>query len=161
MSPRISAKPLTIALALLAAAITGYGLLAFGPLDFPWQRASATMHLEATVDGDTVRVNGATDLPDGALIDYWLWRDDAINEGPTGATEVDNGEFLFEHDVSGLRRGVWEIQASFSTVWGSTQPKNVTDIFGSEGEHLAGPQVDVDSPGDAKQLLVSVDVDLH
>jgi hypothetical protein len=35
-----------------------------------------------------VRIAGTTDLPDGALIDYWFWRDDAINEGPAGAAEV-------------------------------------------------------------------------
>lgn len=150
------------ALALLAAAAVGYAFLWFiGPLDFPWQRVSATMSIEATVDGDTVRVNGMTDLPDGALIDYWFWRDDAINEGPTGATEVVNGRFTFAHDVSGLRRGPWEIYASFSTAWGSTQPTNVTDVFGSEGQHLVGPQVYVDSPGDPKQLLISVQVELQ
>lgn len=140
--------------------MTGYLLLALvGPLDFPWRRVNATLQLEAAVEGDMVRVNGTTDLPDGALIDYWFWRDDAINEGPTGVADVLDGRFSFEHDVSGLKRGQWEIQASFSTVWGSKQPKTVTDTFGSEGEHLAGPQVYVDSPGDAKQLLVSIQVE--
>jgi hypothetical protein len=154
--------PAIIGLALVAIVITGYGLLAFiGPVDFPWQGVSATMQLDAKVDGDTVRVNGTTDLPDGALIDYWFWRDDAINEGPAGAAEVGDGRFSFARDVSGLKRGQWEIQASFSTAWGSTQPKTVTDLFGSEGEHLAGPQVYVDSPGDPKQLLVSVQVELQ
>jgi hypothetical protein len=62
--------------------------------------------------------------------------------------------------MTGQRRGRWDIEASFSTVWGTQQPKHVTDLFGAEGEHLAGPQVYVDSPGDAKQLLVTTSVTL-
>jgi hypothetical protein len=154
-------RPITSALVLLVLALTGYvGLALMGPIDLPWQRVTATLQLEPIVDGDTVRVRGTTDLPDGALIDYWFWRDDAINEGPAGVAEVRDGKFSFEHDVSGLRRGMWEIQASFSTMWGSAQPQVVTDRFGADGEHLAGPQVYVDSPGDAKQLLVTTTVDL-
>ncbi len=155
-------RPITVALGVLVVGLTGYvGLLFIGPIDLPSQRVTATMQLAASVDGDTVRVVGTTDLPDGALIDYWFWRDDAINGGPIGVTEVRGGTFSFEHEVSGLRRGRWDIEASFSTMWGSEQSRHVTDLFGAEGEHLAGPQVYVDSLGDAKQLRATTTVDLR
>jgi hypothetical protein len=158
---RSKPNDLTLTLAGLVAASVGYIALVFiGPIDLPWQGVSATMQLEPTVEGNTVRVVGTTDLPDGAVIDYSFWRDDAVNEGPAGAVEVLEGKFAFERDMTGQRRGRWDIEASFSTVWGTQQPKHVTDLFGAEGEHLAGPQVYVDSPGDAKQLLVTTSVTL-
>lgn len=147
-------------LALVTVLVAYAGLVFISPIDLPWQRVTVTMQIEPVLDGTTVRVVGTTNLPDGALIDYGYWRDDAINEGPTGTAEVTDGRFSFENEVSGLRRGRWSIEMSFSTVWGSQQPKHVTDVFGSEGEHLAGPQVYVDSPGDPKQVLVSKDIDL-
>jgi hypothetical protein len=147
--------------AILLASVFIFVSLAFtGPVDLPWQRVTATMQLEAVVEGNTVHVVGITDLPDGALIDYYYWRDDAINEGPVGVVEVEDGSFSFEDDISELRPGRWSIEASFSTLWGSQQPEHITDLFGSEGEHLAGPQVYVDSPGDAKQIVVSTDVEV-
>jgi hypothetical protein len=135
-------------------------LVFIGPIDLPWQRVAATMQLERVVERNSVRIVGITDLPDGALVDYYYWRDDAINEGPVGVVEVKDGRFSFEDEVSGLRPGKWTIQASFSTLWGPQQPKHITDVFGSEGEHLAGPQVYVDSPGDAKQIVASTEVEV-
>lgn len=149
---------LPIVLAAVVVVLTGYMVLVFmGPIDLPWQRVAATIELEPTVEGDTVRVVGTTTLPDGALIDYLLWRADA-REGLGGAVEVRDGRFAFEQDLTGQPRGRWDIEVSFSTVWGSEQPKHITDLLGAEGEHLAGPQVYVDSPGDAKQLRITVSV---
>lgn len=159
MQSKNPVRPLTIVLTVVVVAMVGYLTLALiGPIDLPWQRVTATMQLEPTVDGTRVRVLGTTDLPDGAVIDYWFERDDVINEGPVGAVEVRDGRFAFEHDMTDQRRGRWDIQASFSTVWGSQQPRHINDLFGAQGEHLAGPQVYVDSPGDEKQLLVTTSV---
>src|SRR5262245_61903372 len=124
-----------------------------GPLDLPFQRVAISIELDPTVNGDTVRIEGTTNLPDGALVDYWLYRGFGLGkDGPTGAAEVRDGEFVIEHDMAGYEPGRWRMDASFSTVWGSSQPAAVTALVGSEGEHLAGPQVYVDSPGDEKQI---------
>jgi len=147
-------------LALYAVLVAYVALVFIGPIDLPWQRVIVTMQIDPVVEGNTVRVVGTTNLADGALIDYGYWRGDAINEGPTGVAEVTDGRFSFEDEVSRLRPGRWTIETSFSTVWGSQQPKHITDVFGSEGEHLAGPQVYVDSPGDAKQIFVSTGIDI-
>jgi hypothetical protein len=106
-------------LAILAAMPVYLALVVIGPIDLPWQRAPASMQLDATVDDNSVRVVGTTDLPDGALVDYYFWRSDANNDGPAGSAEVRAGRFAFEHDTSGMRQGTWTIEASFSTVWGS------------------------------------------
>jgi hypothetical protein len=148
-------------LALVTALGVYLAILLIGPFDFPWQRVIATIVLEPPVVGKTtVRITGSTSLPDGSLIDYHYWRGDAINEGPAGVAEVKDGGFSVEDDISTLRPGKWTVELSFSAAWGSEQPSHVMDLFGSEGEHLAGPQVYVDSPGDPKQLLVTTDVDI-
>jgi hypothetical protein len=132
-----------------------------GPLDLPFQRVAISIDLDAGVDGDTVRIAGSTNLPDGALVDYWFYQGFGLGEdGPAGTAQVQDGNFVIEHDMTGYGRGEWKVEASFSTVWGSEQPSNVIALVGDEGEHLAGPQVYVDSPGDAKQIFVSTSVTL-
>jgi hypothetical protein len=132
-----------------------------GPIDLPWQQVPTTIELYPSVEGTTVRVLGATDLPDGAVVDWLLWRDDADIPGLVGAAEVRNGEFSFARDLAGQPRGPWILEVRCSTVWGSEQPEHVLDVFGSEGEHFAGSQVFVDSPGDAKLVLVTTSVVLR
>ena len=132
-----------------------------GPLDLPFQRVTISMDLDPSVEGDTVHIAGTTNLPDGALVDYWFYQEFGQGEdGPAGTAEVKDGNFVIEHDMTGYERGAWKVEASFSTVWGSEQPSRVTALVGDEGEHLAGPQVSVDSPGDAKQIFVSTSVTL-
>ena len=131
------------------------------PIDLPFQSAPATINVTSSVDGRTIHVIGTTDLPDGALVDYSFYSEDQnlINDLPDGGTvAVRDGAFAFTTTVPGRSTGLATAEVSFSVAWGTTQPKGVTDRFGSQGEHLAGPQVYVDSPGDPKQLVTTTSV---
>lgn len=151
---------------------TRMAFLVIGPFDLPWQHVTATMRIDPSIKGTVIRVVGHTDLPDGALIDFGFsptetfqgsvegLATDVIDGSLNGSAKVTGGLFSFERDLAGLPSGRWSVYASFSTAWGSEQPRQILETFGAEGEHLAGPQVYVDSPGDPKQLLTSAEFDL-
>jgi len=151
---------LTIGLIVLVGAAVAYVAWTFvSPIDLPFQRAYRSMHMTATVDGQTLRVAGTTDLPDGAFIDWYLWRDSGDDtEWPAGNAQVRSGTFAFEADLAGRPPGAATAEVSFSCDWGTVQSTQVTDLVGEHCEHLGGEQVYVDSPGDPKQLLVPIDV---
>jgi len=144
--------------------LAGYVIWVFvSPIDLPFQNVTATIQVTSTVEGHTVHVSGTTDLPDGAVIGYYWWHDiDTVATIPGGLVTVADGRFAFVSDLSAWPAGTATAYISFGV--NSTeniQPKPVVDRFGSQGEHLGGPQVHVDSPGDPKQLLVTTSVELH
>ena len=142
---------------LVAATLTYFAWTLLSPIDLPFQRVDKSMQMTSRVDGRTLRVTGTTDLPDGAFIDWYLWRDPNGNgDWPSGHATVQSGAFSIDADLAGLPAGRATADVSFSCDWGSTQPKQVTDIVGEHCEHLAGEQVYVDSPGDPKQLAVPI-----
>jgi hypothetical protein len=143
---------------LVAAAVAYVAWTFVSPIDMPFQRADRSMHMTAQVNGRSLRVTGTTDLPDGALVDWYLSRglvDD--NELPSGHIAVRSSSFSFGADLSGWPSGTATAEVSFSCDWGTVQPRQVTDLVGEHCEHLSGAQVYVDSPGDPKQLFVPVD----
>ena len=147
-----------VGLVAFAASVLGYMVwVVVSPIDLPFQRVDRSMQLAARVDGQTLSVTGTTDLPDGAVIDWDLWREPVDDiEWPSGEAVVRSGAFSFNADLAGWRSGNAVVEASFSCDWGATaQPKQVTELVGEHCEHLGGEQVYVDSPGDPKQLFVS------
>ena len=148
----------TIGLSLVVAWMFTYmAWLLVSPIDLPFQHSVATIDLTATVSGRTVSVEGTTDLPDGAVIYYTFWRD--LNDDTAwvdGNAHIERGRLVFAGDLSGWSPGRGTVEVDFG-VDGDEQPRAVIDRFGSQGEHLAGPQVYVDSPGDPKQLLVTAE----
>lgn len=153
----------TAALGVLAIAWLGFALIS--PLDLPFQRVEATITPRVSVAGTRVRVEGTTTLPNGAIIDYYYWHgDDAVNTRNDGAhgglATVRDGRFAFSTDLSDWPAGDVTLYTQFSVGWDVEQPQDVIARFGSEGEHLAGPQVYVDSPGDPKMLVAPVRFEL-
>jgi hypothetical protein len=134
-------------------------------VDLPLFQQQATMHPRAEVRGRTVNVAGTTDLPDGAIINYYFVHEqDAVNGNapPGGLATVRDGLFEFEtHLPPAWPSGKVTLYCLFGISWEVEQPKAVVDRFGSRGERLAGPQVYVDSPGDDKQLLATAELTFH
>jgi hypothetical protein len=164
-APTIALRLLAIAGALAIIAVVWLGIAMISPLDLPFQRIEATMTPSVSMDGSTAHVEGTTTLPEGAVIDYYYWHaDDAVNsrnDGAHGGTAtVRDGRFAFTSDLSDWPSGRVTLYTQFSVGWGIEQPADVIARFGSEGEHLAGPQVYVDSPGDPKMLFVPVEFEL-
>lgn len=157
---------LTVVVAVSAVLALGWvAFLLVWPIDLPFQRVEATITPHVSTEGMTVRVEGTTTLPDGAVINYYYWHaDEAVNLRNDGAhgglTTVRDGRFAFSSDLSDWPAGDITLVTEFSVGWGIEQPQDVIARFGSEGEHLAGPQVYVDSPGDPKKLLVPVEFEL-
>jgi hypothetical protein len=147
----------SIALWFLIALIIGFVVWTqVSPINFPWQRVDVSMEATAVVEGRTVKVTGTTSVPDGAIIDYYFWRepyDDAFPED--GNVVVANGMFAFTADLAALPPGAANVNVGFECSYPG-QPAALLDLFGTDCEHLAGDQMYVDSPGDPKQLSVTV-----
>lgn len=131
------------------------------PLDLPFTQVPATITPKVAVDGHVVRVTGTTNLPDGALINYFFLPEvgqGQVTDEHGGTTEVHGNKYEVTADLSDWPSGKVTVYNEFSVAYygGNEQPQNVIDVFGSQGEHMSGPQVYVDSPGDPKRLFVSV-----
>jgi hypothetical protein len=157
-------RVLVIVAVLGIVAIAWFAFALISPIDLPFQRVEAAIHPRVTVEGATAHVTGTTTLPDGAVINYYYSHElDAVNdrnEPHAGTATVHDGRFVFSADLSDWPAGTVTLYTEFSVAWGVEQPADVVARFGSEGEHMAGPQVYVDSPGDPKMLLVPVEFDL-
>jgi hypothetical protein len=149
----------TLGLVVLVVMLLAYmAWVLVSPLDLPFQRVNKSMQMTAQVDGQTLHVRGTTNLPDGSIIDWYLWHDSIqTNEWPAGSAPVESGTFSFEADLGSWPSGAGIAEVLFSCDWGSPQPSHVTDVVGEHCEHLEGEQVYVDSPGDPKQLFVPVE----
>jgi hypothetical protein len=163
-TPVVFRRLLAVAAALGVLAIAWLGFALISPLDLPFQRVEATMTPRVSVAGTTARVEGTTTLPDGAVIYYEYWHaDDAVtapDDAHGGTATVRDGRFAFSTDLSDWPAGRVTRYTAFRVGWGFEQPQDVVALFGSEGEHMSGPQVYVDSPGDPKVLVVLVDFEL-
>jgi hypothetical protein len=164
-SPVLFQRVLAVAAALGILGLAWLGFVLISPIDLPFQHVEATMTPTVSMDGATAQVEGTTTLPDGAVINYYYWHaDDAVNSRNDGAhgglATVHDGRFAFASDLSDWPPGRVTLYTEFSVGWDTEQPADVVSRFGSEGEHMAGPQVYVDSPGDPKMLLVPVEFEL-
>jgi hypothetical protein len=106
-----------------------------------------------------VHASGTTDLPDGALLGYWVVPESELGDLTSdlehqagGSVEVERGRFSFFEDVSDWPEGRAVLEVWFSVSRDEPQPEQVVAAFGDNGQCLTGPQVGVDSPGDPKVL---------
>jgi hypothetical protein len=156
-----SVRPATIALCLVLLLSLGIiGWVVAGPISLPFQGMSGTLQASSAIDGHDLHVRGTTNLPDGSIIDWYLYRavlPDSI-EPPAGQATVSSGAFAFNADLTDWPSGPAEAWLSFSCDWGTVQPKAATDVAGEHCEHLRGERVYVDSPGDSKQLAARVSI---
>lgn len=152
-------RPVTVTLAVVLFAFLAWiALTVYGPISLPFQAVHATMTITSQIDERRLYVAGTTNLPDGSLIDWQLWRYpiDGQTDPPTGQVAVALGTFVFNADVTGWT-GLGEVDASFSCDRGTAQAKQVIDRVGEHCEHLRGEQVDADSVGAGRRLFTQVE----
>ena len=127
--------------------------------------ADPQLCLNAEINQPTLIVSGSTSLPDGAVVqvsaeDFGTgynqhWVTDTAN------LTVANGSFGGSFDLTGWGAGTVTGTAIFEI--GSSQPTDVVDRYGTHGQLLSGPDVQLDRNGgdpQAQMVLVSTDVDL-
>jgi hypothetical protein len=108
------------------------------------QGSQPLLTLNAETTGETVRVSGTSDLPDGTILQYNVWQDDADDvHASFGEATVVSGRYEFKVSTSGWPVRAFRVRVAFSS--GDFQPRAVVDKFGPAGEHLAGPNVTDDS----------------
>ncbi len=137
--------------------------IAMGHAVLPWTRVEAHITPVVDLEGTTAHVRATTDLPDGAVVSYYFWHErDSENVGDfhSGSVTAQRGRFAFTADLSDFSPGTLTLHAEFGVTWDVEQPPNVLELFGSEGERLAGPQVYVESPGEPRVLIATVPFEL-
>lgn len=118
----------------LLVAVTGCNLLGSQP----------ELSLTATRVGTEINVEGASDLPDGTILQYNLWqRDNDPLHASFGETKIASGRYAFSVSIADWPAAPVQVRLAFAS--GSYQPKAVTDRYGANGERLAGPNVIDDS----------------
>ncbi len=134
-------------------------LVFLGPISLPFQKVQATITPQVHVLDRMAQVTGSTTLPDGAVVYCNFAHESTALEGIGGSATVQEGHFSIAKDLSAWPSGrvTLTVEFSIANYGGNEQPPAVVAIFGSEGENLEGPQVYLDSPGDPKELLTSVD----
>jgi hypothetical protein len=102
---------------------------------------------QARIEGTAVRLDGTTDLPDGAVIAYSVYPADSQEDiYVDGVTTVRDGTFAFSQDASSLAgKGDLKVWLTFGVGWEVDQPLNVVLTYGPEGQRMAGDQVWSDS----------------
>jgi hypothetical protein len=142
------------------AAVTVLGgvvlILVLSTYDLPLFQVQATMHPQATIHGRTVSVAATTDLPDGAVVECYVVRDQA-DVSETRPATVEHGAFGVDLPLPDWTSGSLELDCVFGTAW-AAQPPTVIDVIGTKGERLGGPQVFVDAPGVPKEIFVGIDL---
>ena len=126
-------------------------LVAYLREEFP---TMVNLVVDARMEGNTLTIEGTTDLPDGALLTYEVRHDRLLHDVETpewmlfteGAVEVSDGSFETVVDASDLESGLFEIRVAFGTdlPGGARQPARVVEQFGEQGEYLRGPNVVLD-----------------
>ena len=139
----------------IAIGVAAAAALIAGPRFVAGINATATMSLSATVEGDSVMIDGTTDLPDGAQVsvealqlDEWVRANDAGIQ-PAGSpwaryetATVQGGGFSATIPLTDWPAGRGQAVAYF---WmDSTQPEAAVDRFGRTGDRLRGPEVVAD-----------------
>lgn len=120
---------------------------------------TAFIRLEPAIAGESLRVRGITDLPDGAEIVYSIDVGSSPDEGFGGpyvddAVTVSSGAFDEAVDIARFPSGPLTVWAAFDP--GGHQPQEVIERFGVDGSGLRGPGV-VDDYG--RRLIAIAVVD--
>ena len=103
-----------------------------------------SLTLDADLTGDMLEVQGATDLPDGAVM--WVRADptDYSMDGVSDRVAVAGGRFGASLDVGDLPPGNLVVEVSFHPI---AQSAELQSRYGPLGENMRGPGV-VDGSGD-------------
>lgn len=107
------------------------------------EEISTKVELEsnAEIDGNTIVIEGETNLPDDTLIAYEITNEDDIDNFSDGEMVVSDGSYTEEIDVSDWSDGELRVWTSFQTVLGDDQPDEIIEVFGELGENIEGDNV--------------------
>jgi hypothetical protein len=120
---------------------------------FPLCVPAETVRLEVTprLHGRVLRIEGRTDLPDNARID-WQARHAEMNTrrdfpvermSNSGRVAVRGGRYSATVDLSAWPNGAIEVWVAFEPlVYNNDQPRFVTRLFGEYGQQLSGPNIE-------------------
>jgi hypothetical protein len=113
----------------------------------PVEEFTVELELDARREGESVLVQGSTDLPDGTLISIEL-RHERFGSLPwgtgfeDGAARVRNGRFAERIAIPGWPAGRIDVWVAFQpTSIHGEQPEPVLERYGRSGERLAGDNV--------------------
>ncbi len=106
-------------------------------------KATVELTLNAHLNGDTLNIEGSTDLPDGAVIIYEISLMPPAS-GPIreliltnrGAT-VSGGKYAATEDIAKWPEGDFRVYIAFQPAFGD-QPAAIIERFGETGQHLEG-----------------------
>jgi hypothetical protein len=125
-----------------------------------------TLEIAPRIIGGQLRIEGATDLPDYAMLDWGLRharRHELMNRVPfenmtnEGRMMVRDGRFSTTIDMAGWPEGIIEVWVGFHPVaFGARQPRHITRLFGEYGRQLEGPNIE--RVGEYRNMLRAVAV---
>jgi hypothetical protein len=111
-----------------------------------------TLTTSARVVGRTLYIQGTTDLPDSAVIE-WELRHESMNTrrdiplsrmATEGHTVVRNRHYSISVDLSAWPSGQVEVWVAFQPLsYGTRQPACVNQLYGRNGERIEGDNVSI------------------
>ncbi|MDP8903974.1 MAG: hypothetical protein M3N29_01430 [Chloroflexota bacterium] len=117
---------------------------------------TASLSVEASIDGTRLQLSGWTDLPDGARLWVGAYHEESWRIATGKEVVVTRGRYEAVFVLDRWPNGTIVASASFEVYSG--QPAAVIERFGREGEHLHGPQVRHDSDGPVLEAVTRVEV---
>lgn len=121
---------------------------------------TATLDMNVTKAGNSLQLEGTTDLPDGALVTYEVRHEQLAHDTETpiemlyteGTFEVDGGRFGGPIDLSLFDTGAVEVMLAFQMdlPGDDVQPRAIRSRFGEHGELLEGSNVSTDAAGERR-----------
>jgi len=123
-----------------------------------------TLDLTVSEEGNSLRVQGTTDLPDGALLTYEVRHEQLAHDTETpidmlyteGTFEVEDGRFGGPIDLSLFDAGPVDVMVAFQMdlPGDQVQPRAIRSRFGEHGELLAGSNVSTNDGGERRVAVV-------
>ncbi|MEK4303567.1 hypothetical protein [Oceanobacillus sp. FSL K6-0251] len=109
------------------------------------EEISTKVELEsnAEIDGNSIVIEGETNLPDDTLIAYEVTHEEDFEYFVDGEMKVSDGIYTEEIDVNDWPEGELRVWTSFQTILGTSveQPEEIIEVFGESGENIEGDNV--------------------
>jgi hypothetical protein len=127
-------------------------VLLFSALAVPTLHArSVAMTLMATLVGNSLYIEGSTDLPDKTIIEWEVFDEKSLNGSPGPDVWAEEGRTVVTHGKYSAVVHLNKWPCANLTVWsafqpvafGTPQPKLIDELFGECGELLEGKNVSV------------------
>ena len=131
---------------------------------------TVSLNLDARFEGDALKIEGATDLPDGALVGYEVSHEMAAtvpydqlpaeNMQSRGTAPVASGTYTATVSIKNWPAGNVHVFVCFPTAGfpDAKQPDEVISRYGETGENLTGENVSQEGP--FKRVELTADLSL-